>query len=74
MGLDQLKNLYKVTKLKRPIVVPIEREICRVCKLTKLRNRTNKRLSPWKELILALVSIDIAGPFLPSVRGNTWFY
>jgi len=46
IGPDQLQNLHKVTKLKRPIVVPTEREICRVCKLTKLRNRTNKTLSP----------------------------
>jgi hypothetical protein len=73
MGPDQLRNLYKVTKLKRPIVVPTEKEICQVCKLTKLRNRTNKTLSPWKESILALVSIDVAGPFLPSLRGNKWF-
>lgn len=73
MGPDQLRNLHKVTKLKRPIVIPLEREICRVCKLTKLRNRTNHKLSPWKESILALVSIDVAGPFLPSMRGNKWF-
>jgi hypothetical protein len=46
IGPDQLRNLHKVTKLKRPIVVPTEKEICRVCKLTKLRNRTNKTLSP----------------------------
>lgn len=73
MGSEKLRNLHKVTNLKRPIVIPIDKEICRVCKLTKLRNRTNKVCSPWKESILALVSIDIAGPFLPSLRGNTWF-
>lgn len=73
IGPDQFRNLHKVTKLKRPIVVLIEREICRVCKLTKLRNRTNKKLSFWKESILALVFIDIAGPFLLFVRGNIWF-
>ncbi|KAI0997587.1 hypothetical protein K3495_g10600 [Podosphaera aphanis] len=73
MGPDQLRNILKVTRLKRPIVVPADKDTCRVCKLTKLRNRTNKTLSPWKESILALISIDVAGPFLPSIRGNTWF-
>ncbi len=38
LGLNKLRNLYKVTMLKRPVLVPIDREIYRVCKLTKLRN------------------------------------
>jgi hypothetical protein len=73
LGPEKLRNLHKVTTLKRPVLVPIDREMCRVCKLTKLRNRTNKALSPWKESILALASVDIAGPFLPTVRGNRYF-
>jgi hypothetical protein len=73
LGPDKLRNLHKVTTLKRPVLVPTDREMCRVCKLTKLRNRTNKVLSPWKEAILALVSIDVAGPFLPTIRGNKYF-
>ncbi|POS82165.1 hypothetical protein EPUL_006064 [Erysiphe pulchra] len=70
MGFEKLRNLHKITNLKRPIVIPVDEEICRVC---KLRNRTNKVCSPWKQSMLALVSIDVAGPFLPSLRGNTWF-
>jgi hypothetical protein len=73
LGPEKLRNLHKVTTLKRPVLVPVDREMCRVCKLTKLRNRTNKALSPWKEAILALVSVDIAGPFLPTIRGNKYF-
>jgi hypothetical protein len=73
LGPEKLRNLHKVTTMKRPVLVPTDREMCRVCKLTKLRNRTNKALSPWKESVLALVSIDVAGPFLPSVRGNRLF-
>lgn len=73
LGTEKLRNLHKVTTLKRPIVVPTNRDMCRVCKLTKLRNRTSKILSPWKESILALVSMDVAGPFLPSIRGNRFF-
>ncbi len=38
LRLDKLRNLYKVTMLKRPVLVPIDREIYRVCKLIKLRN------------------------------------
>ncbi len=44
LRLNKLRNLYKVTILKRPVLVPINREIYRVCKLTKLRNRINKVL------------------------------
>lgn len=45
MGPDQLRNIHKVTKLKRRILVPAMKSTCRVCKLTKLRNRTNKTLN-----------------------------
>jgi hypothetical protein len=38
LGLDKLRNLYKVTILKRLVIVLINREMCRVCKLTKLCN------------------------------------
>ncbi len=38
LGLDKLRNLYKVTILKRPVIVLTDKEIYRVCKLTKLRN------------------------------------
>ncbi len=38
LRLDKLRNLHKVTTLKRPVLVPIDREMCRVYKLTKLRN------------------------------------
>lgn len=73
LGPDKIRNLHKVTTLKRPVLVPTDREMCRVCKLTKLRNKTSKTLSPWKESILALVSLDVAGPFLPTIRGNRFF-
>jgi len=38
LGLDKLRNLHKVTILKRLVIVLIDREIYRVCKLTKLCN------------------------------------
>jgi Reverse transcriptase (RNA-dependent DNA polymerase) len=73
LGPEKIRNLHKVTTLKRPVMVPTDQEMCRVCKITKLRNRTSKTLSPWKESILALVSMDVAGPFLSTVRGNRYF-
>lgn len=73
LGPEKLRSLHKVTTMKRPVLVPVDREMCRVCKLTKLRNKTSKILSPWKESILALVSMDVAGPFLPTIRGNRFF-
>ncbi len=45
LGLDKLRNLYKVTILKRPVLVLINREIYKVYKLTKLYNRINKTFS-----------------------------
>jgi hypothetical protein len=36
-----------------------------------MKNKTNKKLSPRKTEILELISIDMAGPFPTSLRGNT---
>ncbi len=38
LGLDKLRNLYKVTILKRLVIILIDKEIYKVCKLIKLRN------------------------------------
>ncbi len=38
LRLDKLRNLHKVTILKRLVIILINREIYRVCKLTKLCN------------------------------------
>ncbi|KAK6585469.1 hypothetical protein PZA11_002196 [Diplocarpon coronariae] len=73
LGPEKLRGLHKVSTLKRKIQVPKDRPVCRICKLTKLRNRTRTELSPWKDSILALISIDTAGPFTTSIRGNNWF-
>ena len=45
LGPKKLQNLHKVTTLKRPVLVLMDREMCRVYKLTKLRNQTSKVLS-----------------------------
>jgi hypothetical protein len=73
LGLEKLRNLHKVTTLKRKVQILKERDVCRICKLTKLRNRTRTELSPWKDSLLALISVDTAGPFTTTTRGNKWF-
>jgi hypothetical protein len=49
------------------------RSPCGVCKLAKLKKTICKQLSPWKDRILELVSIDACGPLPKSLRGNTIF-
>jgi hypothetical protein len=73
LGPGKLKSLHKVTTLDKAIRIPKKMCPCQVCALTKMRNRTSKKLSPWKEELLELVSIDIAGPFPTSVVGNRYF-
>lgn len=73
LGPDKIRNLHKVTTLGKPIKVPTKREICEVCVLTKMTNRTPKELSPHKSGRLQLIQFDIAGPFQKSIRGNRYF-
>jgi Reverse transcriptase (RNA-dependent DNA polymerase) len=72
---EKLRYLHKVTGLKRRIRIPssAKRNPCEVCKLSKLRNRIRKELSPWKETILELVSVDACGPLPRTLRGNQYF-
>ena len=39
----------------------------------KMRNKISKKLAKHKEEVLALVSLDVAGPFPTSLRGNRYF-
>jgi hypothetical protein len=38
-----------------------------------MRNKTSKVLSIWREDLLGMVSVDIAGGFPVSLRGNVYF-
>jgi hypothetical protein len=73
LGKEKIRKLHKVTTLKHQIKVPSQVDECEVCKLTKMRNRITKELSPWKESILALVSLDVCGPLPKTIRGNRYF-
>src|SRR5436190_3866788 len=72
---EKLQYLHKVTGLKRRIQIPssAKRSPCEVCKLSKLWNQICKELSPWKDMILELVSVDACGPLLRTLRGNQYF-
>src|SRR5436190_23536263 len=71
----KLWYLHKVTGLKRRIQIPssAKRSPCEVCKLSKLRNQICKELSPWKDTILELVSVNACGPLPRTLRGNQYF-
>jgi hypothetical protein len=46
---------------------------CRVCKMAKMRNQISKQLSAHKPTKLELIFVDIAGPFITSLRSNRYF-
>ena len=74
LGKEKLRNLYKVTTLKKPI--PITEEdgaVCCGCALTKMVNRRNHYVSQRKTSLLALISIDVCGPLPPSRLGYSYF-
>ena len=70
LGPAKIAKLHEVTTLENRIQVPVKKEICEVCALTKMRNSISKQLRDHKAEKLALVQFDIAGPFPTSLRGN----
>lgn len=73
VGPSVLRKIHTMTTLKRPINIPPQIELCDVCAKTKMRKRTSKVLAEHKDRKLALLSIDIAGPFPTSIRGFRYF-
>ena len=70
-GPNLLRNLHKVSNLGTKIKIPpAARRLCKPCALAKMRNRFT---AEHKKEPLALVSLDIAGPFPKSLRGNNYF-
>ena len=70
-GLEMLRKLYKVILLKELIrILPLRRRVYLIYKLTKIKNRINKELSKLKREKLELVSLDLVGLFVKSLRRN----
>ena len=66
-----LRKLHKVISLKELIrIPPPRRRVCLIYKLTKIKNRINKELSKLKREKLELVSLDLVGLFVKSLRRN----
>ena len=66
MGKAKLKNLHKITTLKKPILIVEDPTLCRVCFTTKLTNARSRVLVTRKPFILVLIFIDICGELSPS--------
>ena len=73
MGPKILGKIHHIATIKKAITVPKHRDNCISCLLTKAKNRTNRELNERKKEILALASVDIAGPTWTSTRGNKYF-
>jgi hypothetical protein len=68
-----IKMLHTVTTLKQPIKVPTELEVCDVCAMIKIQKHISRILAAHKEQKLALLSVNIAGPWPASMGGYNWF-
>ena len=68
-----LAKIHNVTTLTKPIIIPQNIPRCEVCVKANIKNRFSKMLSPHQRRPLAVISVDIAGPFPISVRGNSYF-
>ena len=73
MGPGKIGRLHEVTTIKKPIKIPTVRSICRICKQTKMRNKTVKKVTIRKRNPLDLISVNIAGSFPVSLRRNKYF-
>jgi hypothetical protein len=69
-GPNVLRHLHQIAQLKEKIRIRKSRDICEPCQLANIKNKISRKLSPRKTDILELITIDIAGAFLTSLRGN----
>jgi hypothetical protein len=73
MGERKLKSLNRVTTLQRAIHKPRQMNLCEICAVTKMRNRTNVHVSERKANLLDLVLIDICGSLPVVLSGARYF-
>ncbi|KAI0998856.1 hypothetical protein K3495_g9341 [Podosphaera aphanis] len=67
-GSEALRHLHEVASgIHKISIPPKEKRICKSCKIGKMRRKISKKLEKHQEKALALVSIDIAGPFVTSI-------
>jgi GAG-pre-integrase domain len=73
MNEKKLQDLHKITTLQKAINKSKGTEICEVCALANIYNRTNTQLAERKQNLLDLVSIDICGPLPTALTGAKYF-
>jgi hypothetical protein len=73
MGEQKLKSLHLITTLQRAIYKPKIIEPYEICNLTKMRNRTNDKVSERKSNLLDLASIDIYEPLPEALSSARYF-
>ena len=60
-----LRYLHKVASgIKKIKIPPSHWRICELCKIGKMQRKISKKLVQHKAKVLALISINIAGPFV----------
>lgn len=67
--LSMLHTVTDIPEIKIPRKIPV----CGTCARTKMKKRRSTKLAEHKEQPLALVSLDVAGPFPVSYRGYRYF-
>ena len=72
-GPAKLRDLHKMTTLKKQIIIPAKKEVCEVYKLTKMRKQINHQIRPKKMRLLKSVSVNICGPLPISLSGMRYF-
>jgi hypothetical protein len=69
----KLQDLYKITILQKAIYKLKEKSVYEVCAITKMRNKTNNKVSERKLSLLDLISINIYG-LLPTILSGTQYF
>ncbi|KAK6611735.1 reverse transcriptase domain protein [Botrytis cinerea] len=73
MGYGILSKLHLVTTLEKDIKLPADLEPCEVCAATKMKKHYSTVLAEHKKRPLALISLDVSGPFPASFRKKRYF-
>ena len=72
-GPAKLRDLHKVTTLKKQIIIPAKKGVCEVCKFMKIKKQINHQVRLRKIHLFESISINICG-FLPiSLSGMRYF-
>ena len=69
----KLRDLYKMTILKKQIIISTKKKICEVCELMKMRKWINHQVGPRKMYLFKSVLVNICGFLLISLNKIRYF-